>query len=240
MIMYKSRKELKALARKQMQGRYKTLVGAMVLQAVITFLLNTTLLSLFPAQDVLSNIFYFIGTLAVSAFLGTITAGVTFISMAIACGMNCRVGEIYRAFQAYPGKAVRLQLPIAVIFMICAMPANIMSMITPLESYMQQMGTILILEGIGTIAASILSLPFSLVFYMYWDFPDYDAKYILKHGIELMKGNYLRYFELQLSFLPLQLVSLLSFGIGSLWVTPYINVTNANFYLDLMAKRNNE
>ncbi len=240
MTMYKSRKELKALARKQMQGRYKTLIGAVILQAVITILLNTTLVSLFPSNDMLSNIFYFIGLLAIDAFLGTIIAGMTFISMAIACGMNCRVGEVYRAFQANPGKAVWLQLPVAVIYMICNLPANIMSLLTPLESYIQQFGTILILNGLGILAASILTLPFTLVFYMYWDFPDYDAKYILKHGMELMKGNYLRFFALQLSFLPLQLLAILSFGIGTLWVTPYINVTNANFYLDLMAKRNNE
>lgn len=238
--MYKSRKELKALARTQMQGRYKTLIGALVLQTVITLLLDTTLVSLFPASDLLSNIFYFLGSFGISAFLGTITAGITFISMAIACGMNCKVGEIYRCFQADPGKAVWLQLPIAVIYTVCTLPASLMTFFTPIEAYMSQMGTILLLNGLGTLAASLLTLPFSLVFYMYWDFPDYDAKYILRHGMELMKGNHLRYFGLQLSFIPLLILALLSFGIGSLWVTPYINVTNANFYLDLMAKRNKE
>lgn len=238
--MYKSRKELKALARTQMQGRYKTLIGALILEGVISLFLNYTIASFFPANDLLSNIFYTVASLAVSAFLGTIAAGMTFISMAIACGMHCRVGEIYRAFQANPGKAVWLQLPIAVIYMICTFPATLMSMITPWESYFTQLGVILLLNGIGTLVASLITLPFSLVFYMYWDFPEYDAKYILKHGAELMRGNYLRYLLLQLSFLPLQLLTVLSFGLGSLWVTPYISVTNANFYLDLMSKRNNE
>lgn len=238
--MYKSRKQLKALARTQMQGRYKTLVGAIILEGVISLFLSYTITSFFPGNDLFSNIFYIIATLAVHAFLGTIAAGMTFISMAVACGMHCRVGEVYRAFQANPGKAVWIQLPIAVIYMICTLPATLMSMVTPLESYLTHLGVILILNGIGTIIASLISLPFALAFYMYWDFPEYDAKYILKHSAEIMRGNYLRYFALQLSFLPLQFLTVLSFGLGSLWVNPYISVTNANFYLDLMAKRNNE
>lgn len=238
--MYKSRKELKALARKQMQGRYKTLIGAFILQTIITFLLETTVQTLFPSNDFLSNLFYFAISLAVSAFLGAVTAGMTFVSMAVACGMNCKASDIYRSFQANPGKAVWLQLPIAIIYMLCTLPANLMSLLTPLDVYASQLGTILILNGLGIIAASLFSLPFSLVFYMYWDFPEYNAKYILKRSIDLMSGNYMRYLGLQLSFLPLELLSILSFGIGSLWVTPYINITNANFYLNLMAKRNNE
>ncbi len=238
--MYKSRKELKALARTQMQGKYKTLIGALVLQEIIIFLLQSVLISLFPSNSLPDNIIYFIASFALSAFLGTITAGITYISMAVACGMPCRAGDIYRSFQDNPGKAVWLTLPVISIQTICTLPASIMELVTPTDAYMSQVGVILILSGLGMLVATILSLPFALAFYMYWDFPEYEAKYILKHSIELMKGNYWRFFALQLSFLPLFLMSVLSIGIGLLWVIPYMNVTCANFYLDLMSKRNKE
>lgn len=238
--MYKSRKELKALARTQMQGKYKTLIGAFVLQEIITLLLESVMLSLFPSNSLVDNTLYFIAIFAVNAFLGTVVAGMTFISMSVACGMPCRAGDIYRSFQDNPGKTVWLQLPIVIIHTICTLPASIMSIITPDEAYFSQLGVILILNALGILAATVLSLPFALVFYMYWDFPEYDVKYILKRSFELMKGNYLRYLGLQISFLPLWILAVLSFGIGALWVTPYVNVTNANFYLDLMAKKNKE
>ena len=238
--MYKSRKELKALARKQMQGKYKTLIGALLLQEIITFLLNSVIVSLFPSDSLLDNVMYLIASFAVSTFLGTVVAGMTYISMAVACGMRCRAGDIYRSFQDNPGKAVWLQLPVVIIQTVCTLPASIMTLITPTEVYLEQLGTILILNGLGMLAATILSLPFTLAFYLYWDFPEYDAKYILMRSFDLMKGNYLRFFGLQISFLPLYILSILSAFIGLLWIIPYANVTCANFYLDLMAKKNKE
>ena len=44
----------------------------------------------------------------------------------------------------------------------------------------------------------------------------------------------MRLFLLELSFIPYVLLALLSFGLGILWVYPYIQESIAQFYLDLM------
>ena len=41
-------------------------------------------------------------------------------------------------------------------------------------------------------------------------------------------------FCLQMSFLPLGFLCLLSFGIGTLWLVPYMNMTQTLYFLDLM------
>ena len=49
-----------------------------------------------------------------------------------------------------------------------------------------------------------------------------------------MKGHKWELFFLQMSFLPLGFLCLLSFGIGNLWLVPYMNMTQTLYFLDLM------
>ena len=79
-----------------------------------------------------------------------------------------------------------------------------------------------------------ISLKYSQVYYLLLDFPDYSAKELLKMSWKLMKGNAGRLLYLQVSFLPMTLTGILSFGIGFLFVLPYQNMTYTLFYLDLI------
>ena len=49
----------------------------------------------------------------------------------------------------------------------------------------------------------------------------------------LMKGNKWRLFTLQMSFIGWWFLSVLTFGIGFLWLVPYMNVTFAKLYDDI-------
>ena len=51
-----------------------------------------------------------------------------------------------------------------------------------------------------------------------------------------MAGNRGRYFYLQVSFAGLSLLSVLSCGIGFLWVLPYMQTANALFYRNLIGE----
>ncbi|MBJ6745474.1 DUF975 family protein [Streptococcus sp. 121] len=51
----------------------------------------------------------------------------------------------------------------------------------------------------------------------------------------LMDGHKLDLFLLDLSFIGWVLLSILTFGIGSLWLSPYIYTTRAAFYRELAA-----
>lgn len=49
----------------------------------------------------------------------------------------------------------------------------------------------------------------------------------------MMYGHKAEYFVLQLSFIGWYLLAVITLGIASFWVNPYVKITNANYYLQL-------
>jgi len=87
------------------------------------------------------------------------------------------------------------------------------------------------------IIMAIVEIMFSQVLLLSLDFPDKSTGEIIKLGFKIMKGNWGRYFLLQLSFIPWHLLAVITMGIAYVWVHPYKRATYANFYLDLMEKQ---
>ena len=90
---------------------------------------------------------------------------------------------------------------------------------------------------IGTVILVIVSLTFSQAYYLLQDFPQYSAKELLQMSRQIMKGHKARLFYIELSFVPLLLLGILSCCIGLLWIIPYMASVKANFYMDLMTHR---
>ena len=53
----------------------------------------------------------------------------------------------------------------------------------------------------------------------------------------MMQGHKMRYFELMLSFIGWYLLSILTFGIGLIFLAPYIQMTFVCFYEDIKIKQ---
>lgn len=79
----------------------------------------------------------------------------------------------------------------------------------------------------------IKGIAYSQAFYLMTDDPELSGMDALNKSEEMMDGHKMRYFILALSFLPWALLCILTFGIGFLWLAPYIQVTFAKFYDDL-------
>ena len=56
---------------------------------------------------------------------------------------------------------------------------------------------------------------------------------------KIMNGRKKQLFFIQLSFLPLWLVGLLSFGVAMFWIIPYQRMTYTLYYLDIMKPQDN-
>lgn len=87
--------------------------------------------------------------------------------------------------------------------------------------------------GIGCCIYIPIALALDLSYFVMLDFPEKKTTALLKSSFRLIRGNRMRLFRLELSFLPLQLLALLTFGIGNLWLSPYMHMTYTLFYLDL-------
>ena len=79
----------------------------------------------------------------------------------------------------------------------------------------------------------IKSFSYSLTFYVMVDFNLSGRKAISK-SVELMKGHKAKLFRLGLSFFGWYLLSSLTFGIGAIFLAPYVQATVAEFYAELL------
>lgn len=239
---YKPFRELKRLAKVQLQGKYGTMIGALILQELLVLFATGILSMLLPGTDTLSNILYYILTFIVQLIAGILQAGVSFLYLKAACGMQCSVGDIFYCFKHSPDKAIKIEFVLAIINAVCMLPSDILTWKYPLTS-LTDYDEIAMMYSVTLLCMMVyvvITLAFTPVFYMMLDFPNYTVKDILKKSIEVMKGNKMRYFLLDLSFIPWMFVGFLTCGIGLLWIVPYMNMASTNFYLDLMACRNKQ
>lgn len=81
----------------------------------------------------------------------------------------------------------------------------------------------------------VKSYAYSMAFYIKHDHPDYDWKKCLDESQRYMKGNKWQLFCLDFSFIGWILLGSCCCGLGMLWVTPYQQLSHANFYENLKA-----
>lgn len=79
----------------------------------------------------------------------------------------------------------------------------------------------------------VKSLSYSMTFYVMVDFNLSGTEAISK-SVELMKGYKAKLFRLGLSFFGWYLLSSLTFGIGAIFLAPYVEATVAEFYAELL------
>lgn len=86
---------------------------------------------------------------------------------------------------------------------------------------------LLIIPGI------IAAISYSMTFFILADEPNLSALDALKKSKRMMQGFKWKLVTLHLRFIGWAILSVFSFGIGFIWLTPYIKVTEAKFYDDL-------
>lgn len=79
----------------------------------------------------------------------------------------------------------------------------------------------------------IVSLMFSQAFFILCEDNNKSIIECLKQSLSIMRGYKIRLLLLELSFVGWWIMSILTFGIGVLWIYPYQQVTRANFYLEI-------
>ena len=77
---------------------------------------------------------------------------------------------------------------------------------------------------------------YALTPYILLDEPELTARQAITRSCEIMQGRRWKLFCLSLSFIGWGILSLLTFGIGFLWLVPYMNASVAAFYEDARAE----
>ena len=93
--------------------------------------------------------------------------------------------------------------------------------------YVALWSLLLIIPGI------IASYSYAMTNYILAENPDMAPNDAIAASKEMMKGNKLRFFCLELSFIGWVLLSILTLGIGNIWLVPYMQASYAAFYRDI-------
>ena len=79
----------------------------------------------------------------------------------------------------------------------------------------------------------IASYSYAMTPYILAEHPEMAPTDVLRKSKEMMSGNRWRLFCLQLSFIGWSILSVLTLGIGGLWLTPYMQTATAAFYREI-------
>ena len=234
MKYYQTISALKNQAKDKLSGKFTNALWTLVLVSLITRAVTNTFTAFLPTDGWFWSILSLLLTAALSVFLGALQTGIAYYFLNIACNMNYSNHNIFYGFQNKPERSFKVSLVHVAIECIYVLPFQVLALlfIHTFDYKYIIIGYAIML--LGTIVFAPLRLALSQTYYLLLDFPDATVKETLQTSMRIMKGHKWRLFKLELSFLPLQFVCLLSLGIGFLWLNPYMRMTQTLFFLDLM------
>ncbi|MED0960155.1 DUF975 family protein [Bacillus paramycoides] len=87
-----------------------------------------------------------------------------------------------------------------------------------------------VLLAISVVVMIVMYFSYAMTYYVMIENPDYSVSQAMKESKNLMKGHKLDLFLLWLSFIGWAILAIFTFGIGFLWLSPYMGTTTAHFY----------
>lgn len=232
--MKKSSSELKILAKQQLTGHYGILIAAALLVTGGTIVINMILSSIFNQRTPGGVLLYSLCTLIVSLLTTLFAVGIDRMALSLARDQETSLSDLLYVFSHQPDRVIVLTILIELICLACVVPGVLLTVFGTALGSIAISAIAIILTLAGIVLAFSRYLAFSQVFFLYLDDPEKGSFQLLKESRELMAGNKGRYFYLYLSFIGLALLSVLTCGLGMLWIAPYMTMTMALFYQDLI------
>lgn len=177
---------------------------------------------------------YLLTLIPFTILFGVLNTGISLFYLNMACGRKHSVADMFYGFRAQFKKSLALSAVTVLASYVCMLPYLIFNYLNTIDP--QTIWTILM--AVSYVGAIIIYIPIQLslsqCFYLLLDFPSHSTKELLKLSAQVMKGHKKRLFYIQMSFIPIQILCVLSCYIGYLWAIPYMYMTMALFFLDIM------
>lgn len=225
--------QLKAISRKALNGNWGLPIASNMILNATSFVIMFLIISFTNTTTVTGTITSEFLTYAVSLFISLFTAGITKMTLNISRKQAYSMKDMLYVFHHNADRFLIVGLVIVGISFITGLPVMFMSMNNNIP-----VSFILFFSVFDLIITVIIDLFLGLSIYLLLDHPEMNAMDSMKESIRLMKGNKGRSLYINLSFLPLALLSVLTCYIGLIWLVPYMNMTMANFYRDIIGELN--
>lgn len=227
-------KELKRIARGNLQGHFLNLIRVYIFCTLITSLLETPFSMMtnkvpFSTQ----NIIYYIATILIGIASVVLTAGQYRLHLKLARSGELHLSEIFIPAKYHANQFILTELILFGISIITMLPMFgglfLIYKEASMTNYLLAFGA----SVVSMILAMYISLTFDLVYFVMIDNENLSMIQALKYTKNLIMSHRKRYLYMQLSFLGMLLLVGLSFGLAFLWVQPYMAQTTTLFYLDV-------
>lgn len=227
-------KELKRIARGNLQGNYWELIRAFVFCNLIVSLVEmpfswmTNEIQFSP-----QNLIYYGATILIRIASVVLTVGQYCLHLRLV-----RTGKIHLSELFYPllhdaNRLIVAELILFVIRLIGLSPAIgaivIIYFYEEINMYLIALGLALL----GCALTVLIEVTFGMTYFALIDGEELSVWQAIKQAISLIKGHKGRFFYLYASFAGMYLLVALTLGLGLLWVHPYMMQTTTLFYLDI-------
>lgn len=232
MESHKSTTEMKSAARELLLGKYGSYISAYITAELVLSLISAIASSVLPDSGMGMAI-----NLAISFVIELLAAvfllGMIHFTMNICKRQPYKLSDVFYGFRSHPDKAIICKFLFLLAELVAMLPAILFFVLyTITENGLLMIAASLFLV-IGMVAAVAIHLSLYFVYYLILDYPDATIRELIEYCFHMMQGHRIKLFYLYASFLPMYALGILSFGIGLLFVEPYVNVTVAQFYLDV-------
>lgn len=225
--------QLKAISRSALDGNWGLPIAANLLLFAISFPIMFSITFFTNTTTTTGTITSEFLTYTVSLFISLFSAGITKMTLNISRKQAYSMKDMLYVFHHNADRFLIVGLVITVISFITGLPVMVMSMNSNIP-----VSFIVFFSLFDLIISVIIDLFLGLSIYLLLDNPEMGAIDSMKESIRLMKGNKGRSLYITLSFLPLAFASVFTCYIGFIWLIPYMDMTTANFYRDIIGELN--
>lgn len=234
-------KELKRLSREILMGNYRIAMGAMITVYLIPLLIELPFSSLLNTEYAtpLQRVVYYLAEFLIQLIAGMLQLGFIIMLMSMVRKKDFSHRQIYYCFKQKSDHYIAgffIKLVLDLISM-----APFLYAYYTLDNYKDpsQVIQLTVLGAISVVLIVIVNLVYGLSLYVLIDNEDQSVISCYKTARQMIKGHKGKLLYIYLSFIGLEILSLLSLGIGALWVEPYRHVTLINFYREISEPDNN-
>lgn len=234
-------KECKLRARRQLCGKYGFFIMVTLVLGMLNLLLSSLVDFVFPSlQGTFNTILYLAISVLMNVIYYLLLTGSMLLCLNLCRGRRLKLDDLFFAFTRHPEPiAVYSVLQFLLQTVLYNAFIRVISLLWSREGFPAFLRALPFLF-IGLLLFVWIQLGLSMVLYLYCDAPEKSFFSLLRESWQTMRGCRMRMLYLILSFWLAALLGVLSFGIGLLYVRPYLNISRTNFYLELCSSRRQE
>lgn len=226
--------ELKRIARGNLMKNFGIPMGAMVVASLMQ-----TIPLLFFSRDLTIEsgltewIIYYVAAFVIGLLGIVLSVGNIKIALHIGRKQEYRFTDLFYGFTHHPDRYLLAEILIDLLILLVMTPGIVLCVMAVRTNGIGFCIAAIVFLLAGYVGVFVIQLTYGVVLIYMLDHEQVKVMDALRASKALMRGNKGRLFYIELSFIGIQLLGALSFGVGYLWISPYILQTKAVFYLEL-------